>query len=228
MQDGPAVATWIFLVALFAAYGAFSALARRTLRAQSRALLSDHLLHWCYSQDSWRAYCERQRREIWFRHLRPLAGYLPPGGILTGALAWFAEQRAGLPAGFAAFATLVVVALAANTVLGPSVRSFIQLTRRRAFDYELYLGATGALEIWRQGRRICATEEHSFTAAGGRIERVEANGVDPAEIVFSLIRPLAFGFLHTEARFLVPEGQLAQARLLAHRLTPQAGERTAS
>jgi len=224
MQDGPAVATLIFLVALFAVYSAFSMLARRSLRAEGHALLGDHLLHWRYSQESWRAYCERQRRDIWFRYLRPSARYLLPGGVLIGALAWLAEQRAGLSNGLAAFATLLVAALVANTILGPSVRSFIRLTRRRGFDYELYIGATGALEVWRQGGQIRATEEHAFTAAGGRIERVEANGVEPVEIVFSLIRPLAFGFLHTEERFLVPEGQLAQARSLARRLTPHKGE----
>jgi hypothetical protein len=67
---------------------------------------------------------------------------------------------------------------------------------------------------------VRATEAQPFTAGGARIERVEAHGVDPIEIVVTLIRPLAYGFLHDEARFLVPPGQLAAARDLARRLTP--------
>lgn len=138
-----------------------------------------------------------------------------------GGIAWVAEQRAGLPAGLAALLTLALMGVFANTILGPWVRSFLRLTRRRKFDYELFLGASGALEVWRDGGRICDTEEHPFTARGGRIERVEANGVDPAEIVFSIVQPLAFGYEHIDTRFLVPDGLIAEARALADALTPE-------
>lgn len=221
MLDGPAIATLVFILALVLAHRVFSLIARRSLRAESRVLLSEHLAHWRYPPGNWRAYCERERREIWNCYLRPSARYLLPAVVLVGGLAWVGEQRAGLSSGLASFVTLALALVVANILLGPWIRRFIRLTRRRELDYELFFGASGALEVWREGEQIRTTEEHPFTAAGGRIELVEADGVDPAEIVFSLARPLALGIQYTEARFLVPEGRLAEARALARKLSPE-------
>ena len=221
MPDGPTIATLILILALFKAFRVFSMLSQRSLHAAGRALLSAHLAHWHYPPGAWRAYCERERGEIWNRYLRPAPRYLLPAALLVGGIAWVAEQRAGLSGGVASLVTLTLALLAANTILGPSPRSFIRMSRRRGLDYELYLGASGALEIWREGGEMRDAEEHLFKASGSRIELVEADGVDPAEIVFSLARPLGLGIQHTEARFLVPEGRLADARALARSLTPE-------
>ncbi len=221
MLDGPATATLIFILALFVVYRVLSLLAQRSRRTASRALLGDHLAHWQYPPGAWRAYCERERREVWSRYLRPSMRTLPPAAALVAGLAWVAEGHADLPNRFATLLIVAFALLCANMILGPLLRSFLRLSRRRGLDYELYIGASGALEIWRVGGVICATEDHWFTMAGGRIELVEAGGVDPAEIVFSLARPLALGIQHTEVRFLVPEGRLAEARALARSLMPE-------
>ena len=220
MNDDPAIATLIFIVAVFAVYGIFSTLGRRALRAESQRLFDHHLVHWHYPKAEWQAHCELRRRDLWFGVLRPALHYLLPVAVLGAGLVLVGERYAGMSRVLAALLVLVAVLLVANTILGPQLRAFIRLTRRRDLDYELLLGESGALEDWRDAERLRSTEEHPFTAVGARIERAEANGVDPAEIVIALSRPLAFGFLHTEARFLVPAGRIAEAREIARQLAP--------
>jgi hypothetical protein len=222
MHDAPAIATLIFIVAVFAIYGLFSMLGRRALRAESERLFDHHLVHWRYPKAEWQAHCERCRKALWFGVLQPALRYLAPVVVLAAGLVIVMERYAGMSRGLAAVFVLVVMLLVANTILGPQLRGFVRLTRRRDFDYELLIGESGALEVWRDAERLRATEEHPFTAVGARIERAEANGVDPTEIAIALSRPLAFGFLHTEARFLVPAGRIAEAREIARQLAPRA------
>ncbi len=220
MHDAPAIATLIFIVAVVAVYGLFSMLGRRALRAESERLFDHHLVHWRYPKAEWRAHCERCRKALWFGVLQPALRYLAPATVLAAGLVFVTERYAEMSRGLAAVFVLVVMLLVSNTIVGPQLRAFIRLTRRRDLDYELLIGESGALEVWCDAERPRASEAHPFTAGGARIERVEANGVDPAEIVIALSRPLAFGFLHTEARFLVPAGRIAEAREIAHRLAP--------
>lgn len=222
MHDAPAIATLIFIVALVAVYGLFSMLGRRALRVESERLFDHHLVHWRYPKVEWQAHCERRRKDLWFGVLQPAVRYLVPVAMLSAGLVFVMERYTGMRHGLAAVFVLIVMLLVANTILGPQLRAFVRLTRRRDLDYELLIGESGALEIWRAAERLRASEEHPFTAGGARIERVEANGVDPAEIVVALSRPLAFGFLHTEARFLVPAGRIAEAREIARQLAPRA------
>ena len=209
MYDGPATATLIFLVAIFAIYRLFVALGRRALRAEGAKLLEHCLVRWQYPSEEWRAYSERLRRELWFGTLRPALRYAFPIAVLAAGLALIVELRTEFTGGLATLLVLTAAMLIGNVIIGPAVRAFVRLTRRRNLDYELLIGETGALELWREGERVRAVEEHPFTAGGSRIERAEAYGIDPAEIVIGLARPLSFGFLHTEERFLVPEGHLA-------------------
>jgi hypothetical protein len=225
MQDGPAIATLIMFVAIFATYGLLTRLGRRVLRRASTALLTDHLAHWRYPPGAWASYCEQLRRELWFGTLRPAARYLLPLLLVGGAFGFAAALRAGVGTGLAAVLVVAVALLVANVLIGAPLRSFFVLSQRRRFDYELYLGADGAIEVWYDASGVRATEAQPFTAGGARIERVEAHGVDPIEIVVTLIRPLAYGFIHDEERFLVPPGQLAAARDLARRLTPVVEDR---
>jgi len=95
MPDGPTIATLILILALFMGCRVFSMLSQRSLHAAGRALLSAHLAHWRYPPGAWRAYCERERGEIWSRYLRPAPRYLLPAALLVGGIAWVAEQRAG-------------------------------------------------------------------------------------------------------------------------------------
>lgn len=220
MHDDPAIATLIFMVAVFAVYRIIAMLGRRALRSESERLFDDHLAHWHYSKAEWQAHCERLRRNLWGGTLRPALRYLAPTAVVAAGLVMFLQRFALMSSGLAILLVCVAVLLVANTVFGPPLRSFVRLTQRRDLDYELLIGEAGALELWRNAERVCATEEHSFTAENVRIERAEANGVDPAEIVIALSRPLAFGFLHTEARFLVPLGRIAEAREIARQLAP--------
>jgi len=220
MHDGPAIATLVFLAAIFAVYWLMVALGRRALRAEAAKLLERCLVRWQYPSEEWRAYSERRRRELWFGTLRPALGYLLPVAVLAAGLAVIIESRTQLTGGLATFIVLVAAILIGNVIVGPALRAFVRLTRRRGLDYELLIGEIGALELWRDGERVCAVEEHPFTAGGARIERADANGIDPSEIVIGLARPLSFGYLHTEERFLVPAGHLAEAREIAHRLAP--------
>jgi hypothetical protein len=220
MHDAPAVATLIFIVAVIAAYGLFSMLGRHALRAEGERLFDHHLVHWRYPKAEWRAYCERRRNDLWFGVLRPALHYLAPVVVLAVGLVFVTERYAAMSRTTAALLVLVVMILVANTILGPQLRAFVRLTRRRNLDYEVLIGESCALEVWRDAERMRTSEEHPFTAGGARIEGAEANGVDPAEIVIALSRPLAFGFLHTEARFLVPAGRIAEAREIARRLAP--------
>jgi hypothetical protein len=227
MQDGPAIATLIMFVAIFATYGLLSRLGRRALRRASTALLTDHLVHWRYPPGAWSNYCEQLRRELWVGTLRPATRYLLPLLLVGGAVGLVAALRAGVSAGLAALLVVTVALLVTHVLIGAPLHSFFLLSRRCRFDYELYLGADGAVEVWYDASGVRATEARPFTAGAARIERVEAHGIDPTEIVFTLVRPLAYGFLHGEERFLVPAGQLAAARDLAHRLTPAAAEHEA-
>jgi hypothetical protein len=227
MQDGPAIATLTMFVAIFATYGLLSRLSRRALRRASTALLTDHLVHWRYPPGAWASYCEQLRRELWFGTLRPAARYLLPLLLVGGAFGFAAALRAGVSAGLAAVLVVAVALLVTNVLIGAPLRSFATLSLRRRFDYELYIGADGAVEVWYDPSGVRATEAQPFTAGGARIERVEAHGIDPIEIVFSLVRPLAYGFFHGEERFLVPPGELAAARDLARRLSPAEADREA-
>lgn len=220
MLDGPAIATLIFIAAMFAIYRVFVMLGQRALRAEGTRLFEHCLVRWRYPQSEWRAYCERLRGDLWSGTLRPAMRTLAPITVLGAGTAFVLQQRTDLSAGLAALLVLVAVLLVANTILGPQLRAFVRLTRRCDLDYELLIGESGALEVWRDAERQRASEAHPFTAGGTRIECAEANGVDPAEIVIALSRPLAFGFLHTEARFLVPAGRIAEAREIARRLAP--------
>lgn len=220
MQDGPALATLLFFVAIFATYGLLSRLGRRALRRASSTLLTDHLAHWRYPPGAWSGYCERLRRELWDGTLRPATRYLLPLLLLGVGLGFVAALRAGVGTGLAALLVGSIALLVTNLLLGSPLRSFVTLSQRRRFDYELYLGADGAVEVWYDAGGVRATEAHPFTVGGARIERVEAHGIDPAEIVFTLVRPLAYGFLYSEERFLVPAGRLAEARDIARQLSP--------
>ncbi|MGE0876583.1 MAG: hypothetical protein AB7O31_18110 [Burkholderiales bacterium] len=226
MYDGAAIATLVLFAALYGLYALLTRLGRRGERAATHALLDEHLAAWRFPQQDWRDWCERERAETWNRVLRPALRYLPPATVLVAGLAWFAESRSVLSPGLGTLLVCAIALLAANNVFGPPLRGYLRLSRQRGLDYELYLGESGALEVWRDANGVRAMQEHAFTASGGRIERVEANGVAPAEIVFSIVQPLAFGFLHTEARFPVPAGRLAEARALARRLTPETVEPT--
>jgi len=220
MHDAPAIATLIVIVVVFAVYALFTMLGRRALRAESARLFDDHLAHWRYPKAEWQAHCARRRKELWFGVLRPASQSLAPVVVLAAGLVFVTERYAGMGLGLAALLVLVAAFLVANTILGPQLRAFLRLTRRRDLDYELLIGESGALELWRDAERLRGSEAHPFTAGGARIDRAEANGVDPPEIVISLSRPLAFGFLHTEARFLVPAGRIAEAREIARQLAP--------
>ncbi len=226
MYDGAAIATLVLFAALYGLYALLARLGQRGERAATHALLSEHLAAWRFDSQDWRDWCERERLETWNRVLRPALRHAVPATVVAGGLAWFAESRAVLSPGLGTLLIGAIALLAANNVLGPPLRGYLRLSRRRWLDYELYIGASGALEVWRESGAVRAMEEHAFTASGGRIERVEANGVAPAEIVFSIVQPLAFGFLHTEAKFPVPAGRLAEARALARRLTPETVEPT--
>ena len=222
MYDGPAIATLIFIVAIFAIHRVIAALGRRALRADTARLFEHCLVRWKYSSAEWRGYCEQLRRDLWFGTLRPALRHSVPIAVLAAGLALVIELRAGMARGLPTVLVLCAMILVGNVIIGPHLRAFVGLTRRRDLDYELLIGETGALEIWRDAGRVRATEEHPFAAGGTRIERAEASGVDSAEIVITLARPLAFGFLHTEERFLVPSGRLAEAREIAQQLAPPA------
>ncbi|HEY5636238.1 MAG TPA: hypothetical protein VIS77_05000 [Burkholderiales bacterium] len=219
MHDGPALAALLVFFAWVAVRVLFRLLERRALRASGTRLAGRPLVHWHYAREEWRAHCERLRGELWSRQLRPLAQWLLPLLVLPVILSPVIEA----PAGLSAAELLLLVALGAlvvgNLLLGPVLRQFVQLSRRRALDYEVVIGERGVLEIWRHEGHVEAMEEHLFP--GHAIEQVEANGVEPAEIVFRTLRPLEFGFLHLEDHFLVPAGHLAEARELARRLTPR-------
>jgi hypothetical protein len=209
MQDGPAIATLVLVVAVFATYAVLSRLGRRALHDAGAHLLTEHLVHWHFPPPEWRIWCERQRRALWFGALRPALRYLLPLLVLIAGLAVAAVRNAGLGTGLAIGLVTVVILLVSNTLLGPPLRDYLALSRRCRLAYDLYLDADGALEVWRDADGIRAAEAHPFTAGGARIGRVEAHGVAPAEIVITIVRPLAFGFQESEARFPVPDGRRA-------------------
>ncbi len=221
MQDGPAIATLLFLALVFATYTVLTRLARAALRRAGAAVLGEVLVHWRYPPGAWHAYCERQRAGLWYQALRPALRYLLPLLVVVGGVALAAALRVGLSPALATLLVLFIGALVGNMLVGPPLRAYLALSRRCRLDYELRLGTDGALETWRDAAGVRDTESHPFTAGASRIARVEAHGVDPAEIVFTLVQPLTYGFQHIELRFPVPDGLLAEARALARRLSPE-------
>lgn len=225
MFDHPAISTLVLVATWFFARGTLVHLERRRLRAMGAGLMTRHLAHWCYAPGEWRRYCEWLRCGLWFDYLRPAARYAGPALLLASALAVILEQRSGLAPGLAT-AIIAANSLAIACVLiGPFVREFVRLSRCQWLEYEIYVGQAGVLEVWRQGHRIHAMEEHLYNIAGGAIRHVEANGAAPAEIVFHVGRPGFAGVIHVEEHFPVPEGHLAEAReiarLLTHRITSE-------
>lgn len=219
MYDGPALAALLIVFAWFVLRAAFAVVQRRALQAAGERLAGRPLAHWHYDRDEWQAHCERLRRELWSRQLRPLAQWLLPLLVLPVVLSPILEAPAGLSSTDLLLFLALGAVLVGNLLLGPALRQFLRLSRRRALDYEVLVGERGVLEIWRREGRVAAVEEHLY--AGAAIEQVEAHGVEPAEIVFRTARPLDFGYLHLEDHFLVPAGHLAEARELARRLTPR-------
>ncbi|HEY5789139.1 MAG TPA: hypothetical protein VIX81_00840, partial [Gammaproteobacteria bacterium] len=207
MADGAATATLLFLALVLAVHWTLAWLARRTVRGAGATLVTDHLVHWRYPPGAWQRHCGRQRRELWFGLLRPALRYLLPLLVLAGGIGLAAVLRAGIAPLLALLLAVLIFVLVANLLVGPLLRGYLALSRRCHLDYELYLGADGALEVWYDAAGVRATEVHPFTAGGSRVEGAEAHGVDPAVLVIRLVKPLAYGFQHSEECFLVPDGR---------------------
>ena len=196
MHDGPAIATLVLVAAWFAAREILAQLEHRNQRAAIASLLQLHLAHWQYAADEWQAHCERVRRDLWFHVLLPVCRFLAPALVLAIALSAILEPHPDLAPGLVTTVVATIGLAAAWVLVGPPLREFVSQSLRRRLHYEVYVGEPGVLEVWRDGDHIEAMEGHLYAGTGEAIERVEAIGVEPAEIVFSVGRALPWGVLH--------------------------------
>jgi hypothetical protein len=219
MLNDAALSTLVLLAAWFAARGTLTRLERQRLREIGTALMDRPLAHWRYAADEWQRYCQGLRCQLWYGYLRPAARCASPARVLAGALAIVLERRSGLAPGLAT-AIIAANALAiASVIIGPMLLEFVRLTRLQRLEYEVYVAEAGVVEVWRQGNRIDATQEHLYNVAGGTVRHVEASDAGPAEIIFQVDQPGFAGVARVEEHFLVPGGHLAEAREIARRLT---------
>ena len=204
---------------MFAARGVLVCLEVRQQRAACAGLQHRHLAHWHYAAGEWQRHCERLRHELWFRTLVPAARYLAPLLVLAIGLSAALEPHADLAPGLLTLVVAIFGIVVASLLLGPALQQFVRLSVRKRLDYEVYVGEPGVLEVWRNGGRVAAMEGHLYVAAGSAIERVEARGAEPSEIVFSVGQPRTWGVDHLEEHFLVPQGRLGEARDIARKLS---------